>query len=221
MKSTYPRGPGDGHTDQFGNQQSSSGKGKHSPPMPTPSTGNGASENMMGKAFKGPPPTAPPHYSPPTPRTGNGPEDWAEQKTSSPPPAGKGPKLRVPKTVDPPEHGDQISRTSAPANQAPKQSVADGPRQQEAVAVPLRPEGKATGTVRTPPSPQIARRGCEDDYSPITSPTVPPVPAANNGLGDHGHGEDHAYGGKDARRPPGNHGAEVSNEDCTTVIIWP
>lgn len=183
MRTTHRPGHGDGHNGKESNK------------------GNGASENKMGQD----PPTLPPH-SPEdwggqtdlsTP-SGQALEDRDKQKSSSPAPAGQAHKRWEPNIVEPPEHGNRsISTASTPANEGPKQSehyVAAGPHHQGLVAVPQQEAGKVTDTVRTPPSAQIARRGREDDYSPIASP--------NNVLGDHSHDEDHKYDGKDERRLP-------------------
>ncbi|RLN11458.1 hypothetical protein C2845_PM09G10510 [Panicum miliaceum] len=178
---------------------SSTGNGKGS------QEGNGASQNKKGGDFNGgntdsppppppPPPSTPPPPTPPPTLAPQFPEDWAAEQTGTsttppgqapehkPPPPVQASKHRDPKmVVESPEHRDPVFTKSTPATK--------GPKQLEHVI--------AAGTLRTPPSPQIARRGREDN-----SPTVP-APAASNGLGDRGHDDDNAYGGKDDRRPPG------------------
>ncbi|PUZ61169.1 hypothetical protein GQ55_4G252100 [Panicum hallii var. hallii] len=194
MKTTpdHP-GHGNGRTEQAIPSPTRNGKGSQE--------GNGASQNKNGGDFNGgntdsPPPTPPPTLAPQFP------EDLAEhrgtQKTiPSPPPAVQASKHGDQKmVVESPEHKDQIFTKSTLATKGPKQSE-HGPRHQGPVAAP-QPKDVPTGTLRTPPSPQVARRAREDDYSPTV-----PAPAASNSLGDRGHDDHHAYGGKDDRRPPG------------------
>lgn len=208
---TTPDHPGDGQTEPV--IPSSVGNGKES------QKGNGASENKNGGDSNGgnmgSPPRPPRPLPPPPPPQFN--EDWAaEQTDTSTTPSGQAPHPRSPpavhaskhgdqKMVESPEHRDRILTKSTPATKGPKQLehvIAAGPHHQGTVASP-QPNDVTTGTLRTPPSPQLARRGREDDGSyPSAAPTVP-APAPNDGLGDRGHDDDHAYGGKDDRRPPG------------------
>ncbi|CAL5043016.1 unnamed protein product [Urochloa decumbens] len=200
-------------------------------PVVWPSTGNGKESNngngvsdyknienfKNGGSTDSPPPTLPPTPPPQSP------EGWAEQvsstsswqasehidkhKNPSPTPATKDPKM----SEESPEHSGQISTVPTPATKGPKQQehLPAGPHPQGPVSAPApQPKGKANDTIRTPPSPQIARRGGEGDYYSTAAPTVPVFePAANNGLGDNfGHDDDghaYGYGGKDDRRLPG------------------
>ncbi|CAL5052668.1 unnamed protein product [Urochloa decumbens] len=179
--------------------------------------GNGASEYKKRENFKNgrstdsPPTPPPPTLLPPTPPP-QSPEGWSEQDSSSPSRQASEhidkhkspsptPDTKVPKmSEESPEHSGQISKQP--------EHLPAGPHHQGPVSAPARqPKGKATDTIRTPPSPQIARRGGEGDYYPTAAPTVPVFePAAHNGLGDYGHDDnDHAYGygGKDDPRPAG------------------
>jgi hypothetical protein len=102
--------------------------------------------------------------------------------------------------VESPEHRDRIFTKSTPATKGPKKlehAIAAGPHHHQGPVAAPQPKDVATATLRTPPSPQIARRGREDNDSyPIAAPTTPEQ-AANNG--NRGHDDDHAYGGKESQ----------------------
>jgi hypothetical protein len=178
-----PQGHGVGHTEPPVVHPPSTGTGKEF----EANNGNGANMNKnKSDEDKNKPANSPPTPPPQSPEYSD-----TEEEVPSPTPA-------APQAPPSPKH--VAARTPTAATKAPK-------KVEQVVAGPVA-AARVAGSARTPPETQIARRGHahEDDYgypNPTASPTVVAVPAANNVRGDRGHGDAHAYVGKDDRKTPG------------------